>query len=313
MGRIPVIVPVVASYPDWAGIKYNALQCQKRSDVAVFLDPALYRKPKRINHDKPYGDPKKRAERLFSMLFQNCNKNELGIIATATGGVGTVRTLAQLDDRDLSSFKNKVAVGFSDTTALALLVTTCSQYPSFHGPCFEDDEFEAALPYYLQERRDWSVTPTFKDRVPNETIEGTLWGGNLTLFGHMLSHPNVRNAVNTSPDVALFFEDIYEKRLYGTAKKRDLLEMEFDRLEMAGVFETTRAIIMGRVTGISRRKVLESLRLYYKGPVVGIDVGHKEGKKGFALMPPMPLGTRVSLSPEKRSLVCTWQESKLGS
>lgn len=296
-----IVVPIVASYPDRRGVLRNARLCREQGHE-VRIDPAIRRRGK-FSDLESYGTPEQRARSLKKLVLNGQCSKEPFIVATATGGYGSVRALYRLPKH---IFRNTVAVGFSDTTAVAARAALESEYPAFHGPCFEDREFMEALPYYTLQKSGWEAPITFADHWPrNRKIGGIVWGGNLTIFNYMIQ--DVRSAPKFGSGKAiLFFEDIYDKDTYPQVDVGALVGMEFDRLEYAGIFERTVAVILGRFPGMRKPRLLKILRKFYKGPVAGLDIGHAYGERSWALMPPIPLGTRTILSREGDALVCTW-------
>jgi muramoyltetrapeptide carboxypeptidase LdcA involved in peptidoglycan recycling len=297
-----IVVPIVASYPDKRGVLRNAKLCRERGHE-VQLDPALWHRGKSSDRDS-HGTPEQRARNLMKLLFNGRSSRQPVIVATATGGYGSVRTLYRVP---MNAFRNTVTVGFSDSTAVAIKAALESDYPSFHGPCFEDREFMEALCYYTLQMNEWETPLTFADRWSGK-VEGTIWGGNLTIFNYLAKdllyefRPKFfdRKAI-------LFLEDVYDKGTYSKVDVGALIEMEFDRLEYSGILNNTVAVILGRFPRVRQSTLLESLRKFWKGPVAGIDVGHAYGSRDWNLMPPIPLGVRTTLSLKSGKLACKWE------
>ena len=307
MRRMPILVPVVASYPLKRSVMANYRKC-KAMGYEVVLDPALRGKPPKTNGrltDVEYRTPLSRARALGQMMEKHAHHPML--IATATGGIGTIRMMAHWYKYS-EVFKNSTVVGFSDSTALAIKAATKSEgMPSFHGPCFEDKEFVDALPFYQHFNNRWRTKIEFKSGVTLKEYVGKVWGGNLTLFGYTLANPGVRQAINDTINPILFFEDIYEDALYKGANKRFLFEMELDRLEYAGMFRRAQMVLLGRISEIKRNLVIQSLKKYFKGPIIGLDIGHDDGKRKAKLMPVIPLGVRVKFTVSGDLLSCIWK------
>lgn len=308
-----IYVPIVASYPDYDHVMKNAERCEELGH-SVTLYRALKRKPyKRLSRsmfDVPWGDPELRAKSVIDKV-----PSAPCIIAAPTGGIGTIRTVTRITEFESWDFaKNKICVGWSDATAIVNKVAALSSYPSFHGPCFSDPEFIDILPYYTFKKTGWQIPFVLRDNIGKEEIlNGISWGGNLTIFNYMLPDPDVMRGMRQS-GIILFFEAVFD-RLYGkNPMTQHLLEMEFDRLEQRGVLRNSLLILMGRVTGLQPTQVLQSLRKYYWGPVVGIDVGHRD-KKGrktspACMVPPIPIGTNVRVSLKGKYLSCCWNMPK---
>lgn len=301
-----IVVPIVASYPDRKGVFRNARLCREAGHK-VYLDAGL-RKKGRFSDWESYGTPEGRARSLEKLLLRARSDGDDGkpiLVATATGGYGSMRMLHRMAKAE---FRDTVAVGFSDSTAVAVFSALCSRYPSFHGPCFEDREFMEALPYYTFQKSFWRTPLTFAERMPAVALSGIAWGGNLTTFGYM-----VDEVKRTLGSFILFMEDVYDEKTYPKVDVGALVEMEFDRLEYAGIFERTVAVLVGRFPRVRRPDLLKSLRKFYKGPVAGLDIGHAYGHRPWALMPPIPLGANVVLLRKGNDLVCGWSVEGLSS
>lgn len=305
-----IFVPIVASYPDFQDVADNAKRCAELGHN-VILHRALKHKPYPKRHPsalygEPWGDPELRAKSVLEHV-----PTTSAIIATPTGGSGSMRTITRISDYgDWNWAKNKIAIGFSDTTAFITKVAAISCYPSFHGPCFEDPEFIDVISYYTCNRWGWKIPFVYRDNIGKEEIlNGTLWGGNLTMFNYMLGDADVIRAVKRDARI-LFLEDIYDPAVYGNkADVIKLIEMEFDRLEYAGIFRNTLAILMGRISDARSDRVLASLRKYYFGPVIGIDIGHSKNSprpRPMKMVPPLPIGTNVRISLKGDYLDCQW-------
>lgn len=305
-----IFVPIVASYPDFKDVANNAKRC---ADLGhnVILHRALKHKPYRGRHpislyNEAWGDPELRAKSVLEHV-----PTASAIIATPTGGTGSMRTITRISEcGDWNWAKNKIAIGFSDTTAFLTKVAAVSCYPSFHGPCFEDPEFINVISYYTCTRWGWKIPFLFRNNIGKEEIlNGTLWGGNLTMFNYMLNDADVNRAVRRS-QIILFIEDIFDPAVYGRHSDAvKLVEMELDRLENAGIFRNTMAILLGRISDARAKTILASLRKYYFGPVIGVDIGHSKNKpypKPNKMVPPLPIGTNVRISLKGNDLDCQW-------
>jgi muramoyltetrapeptide carboxypeptidase LdcA involved in peptidoglycan recycling len=304
-----IYVPIVASYPNYDNVIKNAERCEELGH-SVTLYRALKRKPyKRLSKfmfGVPWGDPELRAKSVIEKVpAAPC------IIAAPTGGVGTVRTVTRITEFESWDFaKNKICVGWSDATAIVNKVAAISSYPSFHGPCFSDPQFIDVLPYYTFSKIGWQIPFVLRDNIGKEEIlNGISWGGNLTIFNYMLPDPDVMRGMRQSK-IIFFFEAVFDEMYGKKPMTQSLLEMELDRLEQRGIFRNSLLILMGRVTGLTPERVVQSIRKYYWGPVVGVDIGHRQklGKtaKPSCAVPPIPIGTNVRISLKGKYLSCNW-------
>jgi muramoyltetrapeptide carboxypeptidase len=131
------------------------------------------------------------------------------------GGYGVARIVDRIDLTALRR-EPKVVVGYSDITALHLLLRQQLDLVTFHGPVlarrWEDDGWSAEqLRRAVMTHEPLGVLPHPVDYPPIETlvpgvVEGPLAGGNLTLVASSLGTPTAIEAAGA----ILVLEDVHE-------------------------------------------------------------------------------------------------------
>ena len=165
-------------------------------------------------------------------------------ILCARGGYGAIHLLEDLDET-LSFDNPKWLVGFSDISALHALMNR-HEIVSLHAPMVKHlatrghDAATRMLLRALRGEHNLEITgPTSSFNIPGEAT-GRLVGGNLAVLNSLAS---TRFDMLSSPltdDCILYLEDISEA-IYA-------VERMLFRLRMAGVFNHTKGIIIGRFT-----------------------------------------------------------------
>ncbi|KRL08127.1 S66 peptidase family protein [Liquorilactobacillus hordei] len=193
---------------------------------------------------------------------------EVEIIMSTIGGTNTNAVLPYIDYGYLAKHP-KIFVGYSDTTALLLAVTTkVPQCRVLYGPALVSSfgEWEPlvgetwnyftevvnlennakitlqAPNYWTDEKINWENFEHEKDMTPNKwhyikepVLEGRIIGGNLnTMYGLIASEyfPNF-----TQNDI-LLIED--------SEKDASTVEKNFVMLKLAGVFDNIKGIVLGK-------------------------------------------------------------------
>ena len=224
------------------------------------------------------------------------DKRIKGILA-ARGGYGAGRLLPHLD-YDLIRRNPKVFVGFSDVTALHIVLNQFCNLATFHGPmpasCFGDPKPD---PLTVTSFADAVFQNTSHIRLPATTVlhpgqaTGMLIGGNLSVIASTLGTPY---EIKTRGRI-LFLEEIQE-----VPYRVDRLLLQ---LKLAGKFSDATGIAFGDFSPES----LETLHIAIQELVVpegkptiwGLPCGHTS--PNFTL----PLGrvaTLLSQSPQKSRL-----------
>jgi len=227
--------------------------------------------------------------RLHDLHKAFADKKIKGILA-ARGGYGAARLLPYLD-YEMIRQNPKIFVGFSDVTALHIVLNQFCGLETFHGPmpaaCFGGEKVD---PLTLASFKDALFNSTFpclreentklKTLYPG-TATGILTGGNLSVIASTLGTPY---EIKTRGGV-LFLEEIQE-----APYRVDRLLLQ---LKLAGKLSDAAAIIFGDFSPESLdslRIAIEELVIPEKKPTLwGLPCGH--GQPNITL----PLGMPVTV------------------
>lgn len=248
-----------------------------------------------------YVDPQKRHERFAApdeersrQIMEAASNPEVNIVVALRGGYGTTRILHSLDFEKLAK-SGKRFVGHSDFTVFEMALLKHGAV-SFSGPMIQSDFTRKDLSDFTLSHFDetmsspeTSVNWVSKDN-PDINVEGTLWGGNLTMLAHLAGTPWM-------PDISggiLFVEDIHE---HPYRVERMLLQ-----LDEAGILKKQKALVLGHFSefklsdydnGYDFDAMLSFLRSRLSIPVVtGLPFGHVKDKVT------LPVGGRAHLRSE---------------
>jgi muramoyltetrapeptide carboxypeptidase len=236
------------------------------------------------------GDDARRLSELDAALADP----EIRAVFCARGGYGATRLLARLAHRRPPG-PPKLLVGFSDITALHLWLQSHGRI-SVHGPVLTQ---LTRLPPGTRERlftvlEAASPAPALGGTLTyvGGVAEGPLLGGNLSVVTRVLGTPFM-----PALDGAILLLEDQGERPYR-------LDRMWTHLQLAGVFERVRGIVLGSFTGCEERdasyssaEVLHELALATGLPcAAGFPIGHGEVNE------PVPLGVRVRLDADARSL-----------
>jgi muramoyltetrapeptide carboxypeptidase len=237
------------------------------------------------------GDDARRLSELTAALADP----DIRAVFCARGGYGAMRLLARLAAAGPPD-PPKLLVGFSDITALHLWLQAHGRI-SVHGPVLTQ---LGRLPPGTRERLFGLLESTSPAPALSGTLtcvggvaEGPLLGGNLSVVTRLLGTPFM-----PALDGAILLLEDQGERPYR-------LDRMWTHLQLAGVFERVRAIVLGSFTGCEERdapyssaEVLRELALATGLPcAAGFPIGHGEVNE------PVPLGVRVRLDADARSLV----------
>lgn len=220
----------------------------------------------------------------------------------ARGGYGWSRLLHRID-WDLVRSANKSCCGFSDFTAFQLGALTHAQLITYAGPgvatdfdwlkdtpaTAQDHQFMATHCFAaLAGKRVETAAITDEHHAATQTINGILWGSNLSLMTHLVGtpfFPTIENGI-------VFIEEIDEDPY---AIERMLMQ-----LFHAGVLQKQRALIFGSFANCepeegrfpySLEHVAETMRDLLPYPVLtGLPFGH------FARKLTIPCGAMATLT-----------------
>jgi muramoyltetrapeptide carboxypeptidase len=220
----------------------------------------------------------------------------IDLVMAARGGYGLSRLLHRIDWSRVAA-SGKAFVGFSDFTAFNMAAFACANLATFHGPMLAVD-FGNGNPDSFAQQHFWMALRRESHRIDDfpcehgyeaRRVDGTLWGGNLSLLAHLVGTPYFP-AID---DGILYVEEIGEEPY--------AIERLFMQLYHAGVLGRQRALVLGDFTDCkpsnpvrypySMDEVIETLRQLLPYPVVtGLPFGHVARKVT------LPFGTPGTLS-----------------
>jgi muramoyltetrapeptide carboxypeptidase len=252
----------------------------------VTLGPHLYE-----NTKYTAGDDHARLDDLHAMF----GDPEIRGVFCARGGYGCLRLLP-LIDLDLITNDPKIVMGFSDITALLLGLYSRTGLVAFHGPVVRGfaKKNERDIHTFFQ----WMdspasppelILPDFTKVLAPGNASGKVFGGNLSLFTHLIGTgymPDLDGAI-------LFLEDTNEP-LYR-------IDRMLTHLHLAGVFKKLSGFLAGDFSENIADAEVNDLLLEYLEPlkipvVTGLPVGH--GKANT----PMPIGIPATLDTDNLTL-----------
>ncbi len=238
-------------------------------------------------------------ERVKGLMDLAANP-EIDLILPIRGGYGLSRILERIDFQAIAE-RSPVFCGYSDFTAFSLAYLTKTGKVTYQGPNgsdFADEvEFLTEQSFHNALFKDEWVSSFPCKEAPDLDIEGTLWGGNLSMIVSLLGTPYF-------PDIEggiLFLEDCND-RAYRI--DRNLMQ-----LDMAGVLRKQKAILFGdfrdadpahpRENDFLFKDMLRFLqsRLPNIPMLQGLPFGHSPVKIT------MPVGAKIRLRTEKGYVV----------
>lgn len=207
------------------------------------------------------------------------------------GGYGAMRILPQIDWASLGSRMREngtLLFGFSDVTAVQMALLAQGNMCSFAGPMLYSEFAKPQLSVYtMQSFIDNTTQPQITiavDEMQNRvaTVEGTLWGGNLSIVSALAGSPYMPN-INGG---ILFLEDVGEQPYR--------IERMLQTLYLSGVLQKQQAIVLGHFnmgairdvydSSYTLSSVVQTLARVAKVPVLtGFPFGHVSNKTTFPL------------------------------
>lgn len=164
----------------------------------------------------------------------------IDLVMAARGGYGITRLLPRIDWNRVAT-SGKAFVGFSDFTAFNMAALACANLVTFHGPMLSID-FGKAEPDNFMEQHFWMTLGRDAHRIDDvaceheygeRRIDGTLWGGNLSLLAHLAGtayFPAIDGGI-------LYVEEIAEEPY--------AVERLFMQLYHCGALARQRALVLG--------------------------------------------------------------------
>jgi len=247
-----------------------------------------------------------RADELMDFLL----RPDIDAVLAARGGYGVLRILPLLDYAALHQC-TKPVIGYSDITALLLTLYQRTGLVTFHGPMASSEfdtttagSFIATLFRFRSEQMSASeMQLIYSDDslhpVVAGTVEGTLLGGNLSVFCSLLGTPFEPD----TQDCILFFEDVGEEPYK--------VDRMLTQLALAGKLDGIRGMVLGAFTkqsslssessgGTTGTAIAAIASEYCKSRgiplLTNFPIGHIERKVT------LPIGIRARLDSDARTL-----------
>lgn len=216
-----------------------------------------------------------------AQLHAAASDPDIHIVLSLRGGYGMSRLLPEIDFNMLAK-SGKLFVGYSDFTAFQMGLLAQAGATSFAGPMICDDFIRTPLNEFTLSNfwqclcKPRHVIEFAGEENPILDVEGTLWGGNLSMLTHLLGtpyFPTIDNGI-------LFVEDVSE---HPYRIERMLLQ-----LFHAGVIGGQKAIVLGAFSnyrlseydnGYDFAAMLNYVRGKFNVPVLtGLPFGHIDEK-----------------------------------
>lgn len=221
----------------------------------------------------------------LEQIHRAARATDIDAVMIARGGYGLSRLLDRIDWALVAASATRGVrwIGYSDFTAFQLALLARTGAPSFAGPGVSGDfgvaqpdefmlaHFDALMAGSLLPVRWVEQHPAGAPRLV-EAVEGTIWGGNLSLVAGAVGTPWLPDV----EDGLLFLEDVSEHPYR--------IERMLHQLMYAGVLARQRAIVLGAFTdwkaaphdnGYGLASVVEYFRSRVSVPIVtGLPFGH---------------------------------------
>ncbi len=164
------------------------------------------------------------------------------VLLACRGGYGAIRLLPHIDFSRLGSRMQEaqtLLMGYSDVSAIQLALLAQGNMPSFAGPMLYSEFGRSTLdPYSMQSFIDATTQNNHTVHVSSmqsrsASINGTFWGGNLTVLASLSGTPympNIKGGI-------LFIEDVNEQPYQ--------IERHLQTLHLAGILKNQQAIVLG--------------------------------------------------------------------
>lgn len=251
-------------------------------------------------------DPQKKYQRFsaddatrLAQIYCAAEDPEVDVVLALRGGYGISRFLDQIDFARLAATK-KLFVGFSDFTAFQLGMLAKTGAISFGGPMLNEDMGSEELHgYSFQHFQQCLTQDNYHVKVetkgnPTLQVQGTFWGGNLSILTHLVGTQFMPKIVGG----ILFVEDVNENPY---RVERLLLQ-----LHHAGILAQQKALVLGHFTNYSATEydngydfdaMLSFLRSKLTIPIItGLPFGHCPNKVT------LPVGAQVLLKSDMHGL-----------
>ena len=158
------------------------------------------------------GNDDKKLEELYKFFLDP----EIDIILNARGGYGSIRLINKIDYNIIKN-NPKIFCGYSDITALLLMIYKKTGLITYHGPMACSDFTDVRLNSAENEQKPFTI-PNFFNAINNEPLEftgekfykdgyaeGIIWGGNLSTVVSLCGQDFIPDE-----DFIFFTEDLNE-------------------------------------------------------------------------------------------------------
>ena len=270
------------------------------------LDPVLGPCVKRLRTANIHAAP---VNERVDELHWAFGDQRFSAVIPATGGLGSAGVLPYLD-YDLIRRSRKAFLGLSDITALntgilngAGLITINGQSPSIRldkGPALQRSDSESlsyALKLMMSDApwgdRPFQINQYIPRTVSPGTASGTVIGGNLDTFVHLLGTPHMPDCTGA----VLFIEDVH--------KGGEVIAREILHLKLAGVLDSLAAIVVGEFQDVKKKSddrspaIEDVLQEYFSGGppcVYGFSFSHGP----YTI--PLPIGAQCTVDADEGSI-----------
>lgn len=231
------------------------------------------------------GDDDVKLEALYDFV----KDPDIDLIMFARGGYGSIRLVNKIDYNIIKN-NPKPFVGFSDVTALLLMIYKKTGMITYHGPMACSDFGEEVYSKFTYD--------SFIKAINNESLmfegskiyksgfaKGVIWGGNLATVASLCGLDFIPNE-----DFIFFAEDLNEPVYKIDKMFTQLFNIETFRRYCKG-------IVLGDFLDIDNKEWLEELFYEFSVPTVGgFEITHNKDKITI------PIGARAVLSEMKLTL-----------
>jgi muramoyltetrapeptide carboxypeptidase len=215
-------------------------------------------------------------------------------IICAKGGFGSIRILPLLDFAAIG--KNpKIFVGFSDITALLVVVYLRCNLLTYHGPMIttlgrSDQKTKDALADALSSDQPIELKTTKGVTLQSGSVSGPVMAGNLTTLCHLVG----------TPYEPAFKGHILVLEDRGEAPYR--LDRMMSQMKLAGCFEGLAGLVLGSFEGCGQEKeihlIVKDIFSDHRLPILtGLDFGHSPSNITI------PIGLEATLDADRHTLV----------
>ena len=222
-------------------------------------------------------------EAKLEALYDFFQDPKIDLIMCARGGYGAIRLVNKIDYNIIKN-NPKPFVGFSDVTALLLMIYKNTGMITYHGPmaCSDFGEVEySKFTYDSFKKAIKSESLSFEGNkiYRNGSANGVIWGGNLATIVSLCGLDFIPNE-----DFIFFAEDLNEPVYKIDKMFTQLFNIETFRKYCKG-------IVLGDFLDVDNKEWLEELFYEFFVPTVGgVEITHNKDKITI------PIGARAVLS-----------------